>query len=77
MLLPEYHSNEHNKERHNYLLRITKPLKGNRDKFRLSHLAKKKKKKAFSHIFFYSLSRLIQNKLSAITLSPPNDVAMT
>lgn len=75
MLLPEYHSNEHNKERHNYLLRITKPLKGNRDKFRLSHLAKKKK--AFSHIFFYSLSRLIQNKLSAITLSPPNDVAMT
>lgn len=52
MLLPEYHSNEHNKERHNYLLRITKPLKGNRDKFRLSHLAKKKKS-LFTYFFLF------------------------
>lgn len=48
--LPEYHSNEDNKERHNYLLRIKNPLKANRHKFLLSHLAKKKKKSVF--IFF-------------------------
>lgn len=65
--LPEYHSNEDNKERHNYLLRIKNPLKANRHKFLLSHLAKKKKK--CFHIFFYSLSGQIQNKLSTITLS--------